>query len=106
MKVKGKPSGGGSTGKCWEARSSLGFTGVNARCADTARHGGHHNPSGYTCKSWVHLDMGGGCGLEHTCAHTFTQPHTHGHTHCVEPWQMETELKLRVYKLLWLMQEG
>ena len=69
-----------------------------------AHHGGYHNPSGYTCKSWVHLDLGDVCGLEHTGAQTFTQPCTH---RCggVEPWQMETELELRVYNLLWLIQE-
>ena len=80
MKVKGKPGGGGSTGKRWEARSSLGFTGVNVRCADTACHGGHHNPSGYTCKSWVHLDMGGGVVLN-THVHTHSHSHTHMDTH-------------------------
>ena len=59
-----------------------------------------------TCKPWVHLDTGGMCGVEHTHPHTLTQLHTHEHTLCVELWHVETDLKLRVYDLVWLIEEG
>lgn len=35
-----------------------------------------------------------------------TQVHPCTHTTCVELWHVETDLKLRVYNLLWLIQEG
>ena len=52
-------------------------------------------------KVWGSLKAAEGCGLGRTSACI----HTHTHTTYLGLWHVETDLKPRVYNLLWLIQE-
>lgn len=89
---KGFPGRRNSRGKDFQARSSL--------CVCSIMHAGQVSEH-----LGVHLKFGAHSRPQRVVV-LHTTLHTHKHTTCVELWHVETDLKLRVYDLVWLIEEG